>query len=142
MDNLIKKRINNTNEYSFGKLMERTLLSKIQNKFGKDIQLCINKFQYYDYFNNNYLIELKARKKYSYDYDTIFLNKSKISSFINSDDINKKNFIFVANWIDCDKFIIYDKDKFNKYDIEVFQNKNKNYVDILIKVLISDMTDF
>jgi len=139
MDN--KKRINNTNEYSYGKLKELELYPKIKEKFGEDIQLCINKFQYYDYYNNNYLIELKARKVKSTRYNTIFLNKSKILSFIN-DNINNKKFVFVASWIDKDKYIIYDKDKFDKYDIEVFQSKEKNYVDILIKVVISDMTDF
>lgn len=123
----------------FGKYYEKLFLIDLNKKY-YNMKQSIYDFQYYDFYNDDYIVELKTRCYYINEFknkcDNVWLNKSKIIKYNNDKLNNNKKFIFIAKFLDCVLEIEYDKINFNKYN-EIFYNN-----ECMIEVLLVDFKPF
>jgi len=82
------------NDLTFGLGAEIKIQKILEEKYGKLIQL--DKYNPFDYENENYLIELKSRRINHNKYPTAMVNLSKIERTANSN----KHRIIVFNYMD------------------------------------------
>jgi len=128
-------------DYLKGKEREDYLYPLIKNKFNlNNLKQSINQYDKFDYYDEEYLIELKSRNCYSYTYKDIFFNNDKIIYGLNK---NKK-MIFVFEFIDKVLFIKYDNLIFNKYLVKKINNRNdrgrKEYINSIF-IPLKDMSE-
>lgn len=111
----------------FGLSQEKFLYNQLNNIFG-NLNKFDNKYSRFDFYNNEYLIELKSRNcKYnSYPSSMVGLNKLQYK-----DSLNRKK-VFIFNFIDG----VYRWNADTEYQIKKFNNKDYIYIDInnLIKI--------
>lgn len=105
-------------EWQYGIEQEKKIKPELEKKFGS-LKEPKTKYSKFDFFNDNYFIEIKSRKCKSSLYDTSLLPAEKIDEQFTQQ-------VFVFNFIDCVKYIYYDKEKFNKFTLKIF-NRNSNY---------------
>ena len=132
----------NENDYLIGKKVEDELFLDIKNKFNLlDLKQSENKFAKFDYYNNEYFIELKSRNCNSYKFNDIFFNYTKILHGLN---FNKK-MIFIFKFLDKTLYIKYDKLLFDNYLVKRINNRTdrgRNEFIICIFIPVKDMTIF
>jgi hypothetical protein len=119
--------------YKMGKKGESEILPILKEYFKRDIQEYPEKFSKYDFFDDIYEYECKTRRNTINRYDTTMITSNKLR-----DD---KPLILLFNYTDCIGYIEYNKDKFNKYQKEMFSRAGisedeKNHVYIPISDLI------
>lgn len=129
------------NDYLKGKKREDYLYPLIKNKFNlNNLKQSINQYDKFDYFDDEYLIELKSRNCYSYTYNDIFFNNDKIIYGLNK---NKK-MIFVFEFIDKVLYIKYDNLIFNNYLVKKINNRSdrgrKEYINCIF-IPLKDMLE-
>jgi hypothetical protein len=93
------------NDLTFGLGAEIQIKKILEEKYGKLIQL--DKYNPFDYENENYLIELKSRRINHNKYPTAMLNLSKIHRTSNSDKIRIVIFNYkdgIYEWIVNDNY--------------------------------------
>lgn len=138
--NLIKSDKNNIiKNVEFGKYYEKLFLIDLNKKY-INMKQPIYEFQYYDFYNDDYIVELKTRCYYINNFknkcNNVWLNKSKIIKY-NNDKLNQnKKFLFIAKFLDVVLEIEYDKIKFNKYNEILYNNE------WMVEVLINDFKPF
>ena len=134
--------MNNEIDYLKGKKVEDELYLDIKNKFNlNNLKQSENKYDKFDYYDDNYYIELKSRNCNSNKYDDIFFNYNKILYGLNK---NKK-MIFVFKFLDKILYIKYDNKIFDKYIVKKINNRNDrgtNEFIICIFIPVKDMTIF
>ena len=134
----MKKTIYNNEE---SKQEEINLLPKIIKKFNINIDLTKNNMDRFDYENNDYLIELKTRSNLFNKYESTIISYSKIKYGLSK----KKKMIFIFKFLDCIKYIEYDKDSFDKYETKLFRSRNdREYAEYnnYTFIPINDLKDF
>jgi len=130
------------NDYLIGKKVEDELFLDIKNKFNLlDLKQSENKYAKFDYYNNEYFIELKNRNCTSDKFNDIFFNYTKILHGLN---LNKK-MIFIFKFLDKTLYIKYDKLLFDNYLVKRINNRSDrgtNEFIICIFIPVKDMTIF
>ena len=120
---------------------EINLLPEIIKKFNINIDLTKNNMDRFDYENNQILIELKTRNNISNKYPSTIISTSKINYGLK---MNKK-MIFIFKFIDCIKYIEYDKELFKKYENKYFNSRSDRDVkeyNYYTFILIKDLKNF
>jgi hypothetical protein len=124
-------------DYKFGKLEEDKQQALISKKFGEVKKT--NDYCRYDYYNDEYLFELKSRNNKYKQFPTTLLPQDKILK-----DIPQKQ-IFLFNFTDGLYYIEYDEEKFKNYPLELFcRYKRKDFNDLEKKyyyIPIGDLTE-
>jgi hypothetical protein len=93
-----------------GDIGEHYILPKIQNFFDSSIQKTTGNAKYDYYDANGVLYELKTRRCNKTRYETTLLPKHKI--------IEGKNQVFIFNFLDKISYIRYDKEVFDKFELQ------------------------
>ena len=95
------------NAYTFGRLQENKLKPILEKYFDTILEMPIDRFSRYDYFDDKREIELKSRKIASDRYNTYHLSKGKIDYAKTSN----KEFFIVLNFTDKIMVCNYNKHK-------------------------------
>jgi hypothetical protein len=128
----------------YGKQNEKIFFKLLNSKYKNVIHHHYD-YNYYDFYNDDYIFELKSRYYYIDDFklksNDVYCNKSKIDSYINDVNLNKK-FIFIAKFLDAVYQIEYSKKLFDNYVIKsVWDDAKKKFVDCYC-ILLKDMVLF
>lgn len=118
-----------------GKKKEIEILPIIKQYFKRDILKSNERFDKYDFYDNEYKYELKNRLNYYSSFNTTLLGYDKILNC---------NQIFLFNFYDGLYYIKYNEQLFNTFDKKLFVRTNrtnlnckkKDYIYIPIKWLI------
>jgi hypothetical protein len=116
--------------YSFGKQSEADILPIIKEYFKREIKQTEDKYNEFDFKDDEYNYELKTRTNIMHAYPTTMttLNKCKDKS------------ILLFKYLDCLAYIEYDENKFKYYDTKMYtryEDKHKrDHIFIPIKDLI------
>ena len=121
-----KKEIIQNNDYIFGKNNENKLFNIIKNNFDMNLKQTEYKYNLFDFISDKFIIEMKSRRVNADTYNEVFISYNKITNFINSINYNKKKLILIFNFLDKIKYIIYDKNLFDKFKINI-QNTRNDY---------------
>lgn len=108
-------------DYEYGIQQEQLLQPILEKYFGK-LNTFENQFNKYDFENSKYLIEVKSRFNNYNKYDTTMIGTDKII------ETNKK-IVFVFNFLDKKMFIIFNEEKFKKYQIKSHKRNGTNRLD-------------
>lgn len=100
------------NDYKFGTAQEDLVLPKLKAFFGREIKKSEDKFAKSDYYDDEYYYEMKSRKVEYNRYPTTMITEDKLR-----DD---KKLVLLFNFTDGMYFIEYDKEKFDKYERQMF----------------------
>jgi len=103
------------NDYSFGTKNEDVVLIKIEKHFNDNIKKSSSVVSRYDFKGDTYYYELKTRNNQYKTYPTTLIPYNKIME-------NKKQ-IFLFDFLDGLYYIEYDKDVFNKFELNEFVRK-------------------
>ncbi len=135
--NLIKQK-----DLNFGLKQEEIQQEKIENKYGKLHKL--DRFNNFDYYNEQYYIELKSRRIKHNQYSTLFFNKKKLDK---ANEVIKKGYkvIFIWNCIDglyCWEYTGENK-QLDEYYIAVGGrcDRGKDEYDDLVNVKVKYITN-
>jgi hypothetical protein len=102
-----------TEEYKIAKNQEINYYDKIKNYFNiENLKISENKYDKFDYYNNEYLIEMKTRNNTKDKYPTTIITTNKIKYGLTQN----KQMIFLFLFTDGLYFIKYDKDLFNEFE--------------------------
>jgi hypothetical protein len=128
-------------DYIYGKECENLLYEKIKEKFNIN-NLNQSKYIYskFDYYNDDYLIELKSRKNIHNKYIDTYFNYCKIEYGLKK---NKK-MIFIFNFLDKPMYIEYNDEKFKNYEVKKMAtrfDRGKIEINNIIKIPIIDLLD-
>jgi hypothetical protein len=121
-----KKEIIQNNDYIFGKNNENKLFNIIKNNFDMNLKQTEYKYNLFDFISDKFIIEMKSRRVNADTYNEVFISYNKITNFINSINYNKKKLILIFNFLDKIKYIIYDKNLFDTFKINI-QNTRNDY---------------
>jgi hypothetical protein len=131
--------ITKINDCKFGNENEIIILPIIRKFFNRDIIKLEDKYNKYDYEDDIYKYELKARKNNYNKYPTTLIGSDKYDNKYH----NNKKIIFLFNFTDGLYYIEYDKDKFNTFEkkpfVRIYRGVNdikKDYLFIPIEHLI------
>lgn len=111
-------------DYFFGKCYENKLFSLITNNFDLNLKQTTFKYDFFDFISDKYVIEMKSRRINSNQYNEVFISYNKITNYINSDNYDKKKLILIFNFLDKIKYIIYDKNLFDTFKINVINTRS------------------
>lgn len=117
-------------DLDYGKCREEELESIIRKKWGDDLKKTKSKYNYFDFYGKNKMVELKSRKCFYSDYPDIMIGVNKIK--FASDKIDRLS-IFVFEYNDGIWYWEYDELEANdiKYRIggrkDRGENEIKNY---------------
>jgi len=121
--------VNFEKDFEYGAIQEKKVLPMINEYFKRDIKKFENRYDKYDFFDDEYVYELKSRFNCKDKFPTTMITMNKLTE-------NKK-IILLFNFQDCLTYIEYDKDKFDKYDTQLFSRaklvgdlKEHIYIDI------------
>ena len=104
-----------TTDLEFGLTQEQNLLELLRTFFKCDLNRTTNRNSWYDYKFGNKYFELKSRKVNSDTYKSTMISQHKI---IQADKINGDVY-FIFNFIDCVKYIKYDKELFSTFECKM-----------------------
>lgn len=96
-------------DYNYGIKNEDRVLDCINLYFNKLIKKCENKYERYDFFDDECIFELKSRKNKYNTYSTTMITANKLEQEIN------KQLILLFDFTDGLYYIKYDKEQFSKY---------------------------
>ena len=113
-------------DYEFGKKSEILSLAEISNFFNTDLQIDNDKFAHFDYYNDDYKIELKTRPSIHYNNGDLWYNYSKNIDSLYFDYPKLKEYIKNKSNGDLRKYIIVWK-LVNKYVYWEFTDDDKQY---------------
>ena len=99
-------------DYKFGTEQEDLILPRLKDFFKRDIKKSEDKFAKSDYYDEEYYYEMKSRKNTYNKYPTTMITEDKIRS--------DKKLILLFNFLDGVYYIQYDKEKFSKYERQLF----------------------
>ena len=121
---------------NFGIPQEPTVISKLSVHFMEDIEQESNPYSRWDARSSNTKYEIKSRRCNYNAYPTtiIAVDKTKVEGRL----------VFVFNFRDKLTYIVYDKEKFNKYEIRDIEAYRKNGVKTLkphYHINIEDLTE-
>jgi hypothetical protein len=121
--------VNFENSYLFGADQEKKVLPIVNEYFDRDIQPFKNRYSKYDFFDDEYVYELKSRCNCKNKFPTTMITMNKL--------VDDKKLILLFNFEDCLTYIEYDKSKFAKYKTQQFSRaqieedmKEHIYIDI------------
>lgn len=100
------------NDYEFGKKEENSVLPIISNFFNREIKQTEKQYDPYDFYDDNYIYEMKSRKNTYSRYPTTIITTNKFNK-------DKKQ-ILLFNFTDGLYYIEYDTEKFSKYEKQMF----------------------
>jgi len=103
-------------DYKTGKSKENEIKNKLESVFGqlkKTINICK-----YDYYNDDYIIEVKSRLFNKDKYPTTMIACDKILE-------TEKNQIFVFNFLDGLYYIKYCPSLFEEFEKNLFQRRQR-----------------
>lgn len=107
------------NDYKFGTAQENLVLPKLRDFFKRKIERSNDPFCKFDFYDEEYNYEMKSRKNTYNKYPTTMITEDKIS--------NEKKLILLFNFLDGLYFIEYDKEKFDKYERQMFSRANEEW---------------
>ncbi len=115
-------------DYKFGKKNEMLLFNILKNKFDDKLKFSDSKYSIFDYYSDDFYIELKSRKCNITDYKSTMVSKNK---FDFAESMKDKQFIFVFKFINDDIYYwIYNNDDINngmvKFSIGGRNDRNKD----------------
>lgn len=130
-----KKEIIQNNDYIFGKDNENKLFNIIKNNFDLNLKQTQQKYNLFDFISDKFIIEMKSRRINSNTYNEVFISYNKITNFINSINYDNKKLILIFNFLDKIMYIIYDKNLFDTFKINIQNTRNDYYkVDKIIYI--------
>lgn len=130
-----KKEIIQNNDYIFGKNNENKLFNIIKNNFDLNLKQTQYKYNLFDFISDKFIIEMKSRRINSNTYNEVFISYNKITNFINSINYDKKQLILIFNFLDKIMYIIYDKNLFDTFKINIQNTRNDyNKIDKVIYI--------
>lgn len=107
--------------YIYGKEKEKSVLPTLCEFFNRDIGAYTQRYDDFDFFDNEYEYEMKARtNKYS-TYPTTMLTLNKTQKVTN------KKIIFLFYFVDGLYYIEYDAQQFNQYEVRKFSRANVSW---------------
>jgi len=107
--------------YAYGRRQENKLKPILEQYFDTTLEMPIDRFCRYDYFDDKREIELKSRKIESTKYNTYHLGKGKIDYA----KTTNKDFFIVLNF--TDKIMVCDYNK-HKQEIDSLESKKVQLV--------------
>lgn len=120
-------------DYQFGTSQEDLVLPRLREFFNRDIKKSEDKYSKSDFYDDEYLYEMKSRTNAYSKYPTTMITADKI--------VNDKKLIFLFNFTDGLYYIEYNKDKFSKYEQKLFSRANVSWNEKLhIYINIEDLT--
>jgi hypothetical protein len=130
-----KKEIIQNNDYIFGKNNENKLFNIIKNNFDLNLKQTQYKYNLFDFISDKFIIEMKSRRINANTYNEVFISYNKITNFINSINYDKKQLILIFNFLDKIMYIIYDKNLFDTFKINIQNTRNDyNKIDKVIYI--------
>ena len=112
-------------DYKFGMLGEEKVYDKIKNYFGNDI-IKTNKYCKYDFYNDEFLFEVKSRKIKYKDFTTTIIPEDKIIP-----ECKPKKQIFIFNFLDGVYYIEYKEETFKNFTLQEYKRNDRcDYNDI------------
>jgi len=113
--------ITKTDDCKFGNYNELLILPIIKKFFNRNIIKTTDKYNKYDYIDNDYKYELKSRRNKYNQYPTTLIGYDKLT--------NSKT-IFLFNFIDGLYYINYEKELFDTFEKKPFVRNYRGVNDI------------
>lgn len=100
------------NSYRYGRQQEQKVYPVIKSHFERDIEMSTEQYAKYDFFDPEYVYELKSRTNRLKSYPDTMITFNKMT--------DEKPLILLFNYTDCLAYIKYDKEKFARYRRQMF----------------------
>lgn len=103
-------------DYKFGTEKEEQVLPKLKEFFKRNVERSECRFCKFDFYDDEYIYEMKSRTNTYNKYPTTMITEDKIRE--------DKKLILLFNFTDGLYYIEYDKEKFANYERKNFSRAN------------------
>ena len=114
MFSILYKMVHFEQSYIYGKEKEKSILPTLCEYFKRDIGAYQNQYDDFDFFDNEYEYEMKARTNKYNKYPTTMITLNKCQK------VTSKKVILLFYFTDGLFYIEYEPEKFSKYEVRKF----------------------